>query len=281
MSKININQPILSVIIPCYNQGDYLPEIVDCFPNYLEQNVYEVIFVNDGSTDKNTLKILKNIKSQGFQVLHQENQGLCITRNNGIKLSKGKYILPLDGDDKISPKFIFEAIDVFNNNPEYSVVYCNGEYFNERSGPWLIGKFNLQRLMLWNYLPSCSVFRKSAWEQAKGYDPKVNGLEDWDLWLSIAFSGGKFYYLEKTFFYYRITPNSATQTATSIRYNELLNYIEKKHESYLGKEYLSDHITLKIKHNKNLWIKLFLKIYFPKYLNGLVNDGKLNSSYID
>lgn len=276
-----MNQVLLSVVIPCFNQGEYLLELLHCFPNYLEQNIYEIIVVNDGSTDKNTLLILDQVEKEGFQVLHQENQGLCVTRNNGIKLSNGKYILPIDSDDKISPQFIFEAIEILDNNPKYSVVYCDGEYFGSKAGPWTIGEFNLQRLMLWNYLPSCSVFRKESWIQSDGYDTNINGLEDWDLWLSIAFNGGKFKYLNKSFFYYRQTPTSVTQTATALRYRKLLGYLEKKHEEYLGKQHLSHHFSRKFKGNKKLWIKLFLKIYFPSYINKLVEKGKLDSINLD
>src|SRR5690606_33018030 len=92
----------LSVVIPCYNHGQYLMEALQCFPDYHSQNQYEIIVVNDGSTDKITLESLKKAEDQGFKVLHQENQGLSSARNNGITVSAGDYILPLDSDDRVS-----------------------------------------------------------------------------------------------------------------------------------------------------------------------------------
>ena len=286
------NTPIFSVVIPCYNQGIYLSELLSCFPDYNAQNTYEVIFVNDGSTDQNTLKGLDEVEAKGFQVLHQHNQGLCVTRNNGINLARGKYILALDGDDLVSTRFIFEAINIFENNPEYDVVYSdgnffNGEYFKERTGPWLInartgpwiiGEYNLQRLMIDNYLPSQAIFRKSAWARVKGFDPDLVGVEDWDFWLSIAFTGGKFFYIKEKLFDYRMLHDSIFHTLTITRYRELCRMLQVKHSDYLGEDLLTDTITSNFKYNKRMWFKLFIKIYFPNYFNKLIAQGKVKTT---
>lgn len=276
-----MDKPILSVIISCFNQGNYLLELLNCFPDYHSQGIYEIIIVNDGSTDNNTLSILKTIEQGGIFVLHQGNQGVCAARNNGVEIAKGKYILPVDGDDKISVRFIYEAINILDSNSKYSVVYANGEYFGEKNGPWIIGEFNMQKLMLWNYIHISSVFRKSVWDKAKGYDPQANGLEDWDFWLSVAFNGGHFYYLDKSMFEYRIRSGSTNSSLTSERYRDLQEYIDRKHGNFLSKEYLSDHFISKFKSNKRLWLKLFLKVYFPNVLNRLIEKGRLDSRNIN
>ncbi|RZJ64094.1 MAG: glycosyltransferase family 2 protein [Flavobacterium sp.] len=275
-----MNTPTLSIVIPCYNQGDYLLELIACFPGYHQQSVYEIIIVDDGSSDERTLSVFNQLEREGYHIIHQVNKGLCVTRNVGITAAKGKYILPVDADDKVSVQFVYEAIEIFDHQPDYAVVYANGEYFGSKSGPWKVGKFNLQRLMLWNYLHSGSAFRKSAWEKVNGYDPKANGLEDWDFWLSIAFNGGKFYYLDKKLFDYRVMPNSAIRSVSSERFRRLLDYLEEKHDSFLGVKHLSDHFAEKFKGNKKLWLKLLLKAYFPKYLEKLVKSKKIDTDYI-
>ncbi len=268
----------LSIIIPCYNHGQYLMEALSCFPDYRQQEDYEITIVNDGSTDAHTLAVLDKVEQQGYRVIHQQNQGLCSARNNGINASKGKYILPLDSDDKVSVQLIYEAIEILENNEAYAVVYSDGEYFGAKEGPWLIGEFNLQRLMLWNYMHASAVFRREAWEKIGGYDINLNrlGFEDWDLWLSIAFSGGKFYYLKKSLFSYRISPNSMVRSFTGGKYKQMQEYIYQKHRAYLSKDHLNNHLVLYMKRSKRLWIKLFLRIYFPGYLAGLVKKGKIN-----
>lgn len=278
----DIDHVRLSVIIPCYNHGQYLMEALQCFHGYQEQSQYEVIVVNDGSTDEATVNLLKQVERLGFRVIHQQNQGLSSARNNGINASKGEYILPLDSDDKISVDLISEAVDILDKHPECTVVYSDGEYFGAKTGPWIVGEFNLQRLMLWNYMHAAAVFRRTAWEQAGGYDTNLNhlGFEDWDLWLSIAFSGGKFHYLPKNLFSYRITPDSMVRRFTGTQYKRMQDYIKQKHHVYLSSEHLNNHLVLFMKRSKLLWLKLFLRTYFPKYFTKLVERGKLDSTNI-
>ncbi|SEK61644.1 glycosyltransferase family 2 protein [Parapedobacter koreensis] len=269
---------LLSIIIPCYNHGQYLMEAINCFPDYWHQEKYEIVIINDGSTETHTLETLQELARQGYRVIHQQNQGLCSARNNGINASAGKYILPLDSDDKVSIQYIYEAIEILENQPEYTVVYCDGEYFNAKTGPWIIGEFNLQRLMLWNYMHVSAVFRREAWQKVGGYDMNLNrlGFEDWDLWLSIAFTGGKFYYLKKSLFAYRISPNSMVRSFTGSKYKQMQDYIHQKHRTYLSRDHLNNHLVLFMKRSKRLWIKLFLRIYFPGYLSKLVKKGKVD-----
>ena len=89
----------VSVIIPCYNQGQYIEEAVKSVLAQTYQN-FEIIIVNDGSTDEFTNKLLSDYDKQKTKVLHTDNQGLASARNNGIKVAKGKYILPLDADER-------------------------------------------------------------------------------------------------------------------------------------------------------------------------------------
>ncbi len=278
-----MNQVRLSVIIPCYNHGKYLMETLNCFPNYNQQDLYEVIIINDGSTDAATVALLNNeVAKTGVKVIHQQNQGASSARNNAIKVAKGDYILPLDSDDKISLDLIHQSIEILDNHPDYAVVYCDGEYFDEKEGPWIIGEFNLQRLMLWDYMHHGAVYRRKTWEKIGGYDPNLDhlGFEDWDLWLSIAFSGDKFYYLKKPLFSYRITKSSMVRQYTSEKYDIMLDYIRNKHDSYLSREHLTDHLATNMRLNKRLWFKLFLRTYFPKFLTKLVNKGKIDTPYV-
>jgi glycosyltransferase involved in cell wall biosynthesis len=278
----NMEMPELSVVIPCYNQGRFLQDALGCFPDYFSQTRYEIIIVNDGSTDPTSIDSLEKAETAGFRVIHQQNQGLCSARNNGIRASRGHLILPLDGDDKIDCKLISEAICIFNQHPGYDVVYCDGAYFGAKTGPWIIGEFNLQRLLLWNYFHVSAVFRKAAWERVGGYDEKLNylGFEDWDFWLSVIKTGGKFYYLRKQLFEYRISEGSMVSRFTADHYEKLQQYIYTKHSDYFSKKYLSDHLAVQFKLNKLLWLKLFMKVYFPGLLEKLVKKGKINSANI-
>ena len=172
-----MNSPRLSVIIPCYNQGKYIMDTLSCFDDYHQQDTYELIIVDDGSKDEKTLSVLKQIASEGYQVIYQSNQGVSSARNNGIQHARGEYILPLDGDDMLSKEYIYEGITILDEHPEYAVVYCDGQYFGDKTGPWKVGSFNLQRLMLWDYIHVSGIYRKSAWAKVGGYDTHLNFQE--------------------------------------------------------------------------------------------------------
>lgn len=117
--------PLVSVIVPCYNQAQFLPETLESIMQQTYHN-WECIIMNDGSQD-NTDEIAKIWieKDHRIQYLKKENTGVCDTRNKGIALAKGTYILPLDADDKIAPQYIEKAIGEFNKNDKLKLVYCN------------------------------------------------------------------------------------------------------------------------------------------------------------
>src|SRR5688500_12631026 len=102
-----MKSPAISVIIPCYNQGHYLREALESLEK-CNQELFEIIIVNDGSTDSFTNEYTKELESRGYKLIFQQNTGLGQARNNGIKQAVGKYILPLDADNKIYPDYLTE-----------------------------------------------------------------------------------------------------------------------------------------------------------------------------
>jgi len=266
---------IISIIIPCYNQGNYLAEALQSIADCKDNTLYEIIIVNDGSTDSTTLTILKDLAAKGYNIINQPNKGLGATRNTGIKVASGKYILPLDCDNKIRPEYIYEGIKLLDENPLLDVVYGDAEYFGEKKGTWESGEFNMQRLMIENFIDACAVFRKSTWEKVGGYDENmpVMGYEDWDLWLRIAFQNGQFRYINKVLFDYRYTTKSMIHSVQKDKFSAVFEYMEKKHSRYLNRSYLNRLIFFKTSKNKGLAFYIAFKAYFPRVSNLLQKIG--------
>ncbi|HTA26938.1 MAG TPA: glycosyltransferase [Bacteroidia bacterium] len=275
-------KPIISIIIPCYNQGDYLEDALKSVEQYQDKGIYEIIIVNDGSTDSATLTVLKELSAKGYNIINQPNKGLGAARNVGIKIAKGKYILPLDSDNKIRPEYILEGIKILEENPELDVVYGNAEYFGEKAGLWESGEFNLQRLMIENYIDACAVYRKSLWEKLGGYDERmpVMGYEDWDFWLRIAFQGGKFQYINKVMFDYRYSAKSMIRSVQKDKLAAIFEYMDKKHGLYLNRLHLNRLILFKASKEKNLAFNLFMRACFPRFSNLLRKAGLMKNKGI-
>ena len=195
--------PKVSVIIPCYNQGQFVDETVQSVLNQTLQD-FEIIIVNDGSTEKNTINILKQYSHPKLKIINTDNQGLASARNNGIKESSGKYILPLDADDKIGNKYLELAVNILDKNSDIGIVYCNAEFFGARNGLWQLPKYTESRMLWTNCIFCTAMYRKEDWQKVNGYNQNmVYGYEDWNFWLSLIEIDCKVYKLEETLFFYR------------------------------------------------------------------------------
>jgi glycosyltransferase involved in cell wall biosynthesis len=241
---------------------DAISSVEEC-----QEKVYEIIIVNDGSTDPYTCEVMEQLKKKGYFVVEQENLGLSAARNTGIKLAKGQYILPLDSDNKIRPNYIFKGIEILDKLPEVGVVYGDAEYFGDKSGLWKVPEFDLRLLLLGNYIDACAVFRKSVWEDCGYYDTEmpIQGYEDWNFWLSIAEKGWKFYHIPEVLFDYRVRSGSMV-TNCNIPENQrlLIQYVANKHSDILREEYQKLYVEFNAVSEK--WQKI-RGITFIKYIN--------------
>jgi glycosyltransferase involved in cell wall biosynthesis len=252
----------LSIIIPCFNDGQFIKEALASV-EVCKDSIYEVIIVNDGSTDPFTCKVLKELKNSGYQTIEQTNQGLAAARNKGIKAARGEYILPLDSDNRIHPDYIYKGIEILDRFPDVAVVYGDVERFGEGidniekipnfnllyenisfvngfRSVQKVPEFNLSWLINHNYIDACAVFRKSVWAECGHYDVNMpfGCYEDWDLWLSIAKKGYKFYHIPEILFDYRVRPISLSTAARSAEKSKIVSrYIAAKHAAFSPKEY--------------------------------------------
>ena len=104
--KYHMSNPIVSVIIPVYNAQEGIKQCLDSLLNQTFKD-YEIILLNDGSTD-NTIEVIKSYASKNdcIRVIDKENEGVAKTRNKGIHLAKGEYIVFIDNDDFIDSDYL-------------------------------------------------------------------------------------------------------------------------------------------------------------------------------
>jgi glycosyltransferase involved in cell wall biosynthesis len=220
MTKAPIGAGKVSIVIPCYNQGALLREALASVEQVRNANLLEVIVVDDGSSERETLTILRHLEAAGYRVVPQPNRGLGAARNAGIRLANGEYILPLDSDNRVRDIYLNEGISILKENPSVQVVYADAQYFGERDGRWEVPEFDLLSLIRTNFIDACALFRKSLWEELRGYDEHMPwmGWEDWDFWLRVASHGGTFTHLPQVGFEYRVRTDSMIAKTMSFDY---------------------------------------------------------------
>ncbi len=181
--------PRVSVIVTCYNYGQYLAECLASVEAQTYDNI-EVVIVDDGSTD-NTRDVAQDFikdkyhdQSKPWTYYHQPNSGQpAYPRNKGIELSTGELVICLDADDMLMSTYVEECVQALKENPIASIAYTGVTCFGDSNQQWQAPNFDGARLLMQNFITCASMFKKSMWEQVGGYKAYCRGTEDWLLWI--------------------------------------------------------------------------------------------------
>lgn len=223
---------LVSVILPCYNQGIYLSEALD---SLLKQTYtdWEAIVVNDGSQDCTEEIALKFIeKDSRIRYFSQNNKGVSAARNLGAAMSKGKYILPLDPDDYLASDYIEECIGILEKFPEYTLVYTQTYLCGLKDEVWNLPVYSdYKSFLLGNCIVCTSLYRKEDYLRVGGYDEQMHiGLEDWEFYIRLLNGDKKVFQISKPLFFYRIKEMSRTvECNKDDKLKQVFMYVYKKH----------------------------------------------------
>lgn len=214
----HISNPLVSVIMPCYN--DHPEHVDEAIGSALAQSYrnVEVLLIDDGSSDPRTVDYLKSIHHPQVTIVHQRNAGPAAARNKGVSLSSGKYILPLDSDDKIAIDYVEHAVSILESSSSVPIVYGNAEYFGAESGEMPLKPYEFKTLLMTNMIFNSAVYRREDFDAVGGYNERlVHGFEDHEIWLKICARGGVPVKLDKTVLHYRIRPSSRNKDVKADR----------------------------------------------------------------
>lgn len=229
---------LISIIIPAYNQADYLAKAIE---SVIQQTYkkWECLIIDDGSKD-HTFRIVKKFKDPRIWYIRQENQGLSAARNTGIRLAQGKYLTFLDADDMFLPDKLVILADMMEQKPNLALV-AGGTRLIDQDGKPILRPFrsqipsNLVDFLFGNPLHVGSVLLNKEWQQKIGFfDVKLKSYEDWDYWLRIARAGGQMVSTTKEVSLYRFHTQQMTrnhQQMTQASFNVLDNFFADEHLS--------------------------------------------------
>lgn len=272
-SQVN-RTPLVSIVIPCYNQGRYLSKAIESVHKQTYNN-YEIIVVDDGSED-DTKSVASGYTNVSY--VYQKNQGLAAARNTGIDISKGSLLVFLDSDDWLIPEALETNIEYILQQPE--LAFVSGAYmlFYElenkvRKVIQEIKDDNYVHMLKGNYVGMIAtvMFRKWIFDSFK-YDTSLKVCEDYDLFLQIVRKYPAIQH-DKMIAVYRIHDKNLSgnhikmlKTATAILDNQI-NFVYDERESEA------------LKTGKALWKFYYCAQMYEDLLHQLFNGKKINRSY--
>ena len=192
----------ISVIIPTYNRAHCVTNAIDSVLSQTYQD-YEILVVDDGSTDRTREVLDSYIRDQKIVYLYQDNRGVSAARNAGIRKASGQWIACLDSDDRWMPDKLKRQVSVITESAiEVGCVVCNIQYdrpigkrtssfenaiFNPRHSRGIC--HNIRSILLTRFLMfnQCALIKKQYVDEIGGFDERLEILEDYDLALKLSF----------------------------------------------------------------------------------------------
>jgi glycosyltransferase involved in cell wall biosynthesis len=229
--------PRVSIVIPVFNAGEYLAQALRSVAGQTYRD-FEVVIVDDGSTDGRTRAILEAAaREPGIAVHRTPNGGPSHARNLAIERARGAYILPLDADDYLAPFFLERTVPLLDAEVELGIVYTWVGLVGGHHGVWRTGEFSVTDLLSRCTIHVSSLYRRKVWEDAGGYDPRfVESCEDWDLWLGAAKRGWRGRCVPEVLVYYRRSASSRElgSRAPGVSTRLMRNLVEKHRDLYVA-----------------------------------------------
>lgn len=226
---------MVSVIIPAFNTEKYISQAIESVLNQTYQN-FELIVVNDGSTDR-TEKVIKKYFNR-ISYIYQTNKGVAAARNVGISASKGEYIAFLDSDDIWLPEKLELQVDYLSTHLDTDLVYADYATFDNGGGileenfalsrqlPRPSGYIFQELILKCLFQTNTVMLKRQILEKAGLFDERFLIGEDYDLWLRIS-AEHKIGYLPKVLAKYRQHPSSITARSLSTDKPWEIKVIEK------------------------------------------------------
>lgn len=194
----------VSVIVPCFDLGQYLDETISSVLAQTFQD-FEILIVDDGSTDPTTRSLLASYSRPKTRVVRTEHVGLAAARNLGIARSTGRYLCALDADDTLEPSFLEKMVRVLDGDDSLTFSSCWLRTFGDESWEWTPEHCDLPTLLWEDTVLTAALVRRDAVVAIGGYDTNMpeQGDEDWDLWLTLVERGHRGVIVPEILFNYR------------------------------------------------------------------------------
>ncbi len=227
------DQPLISVVIPCFNYGRFLDEaLASLYAQTLQD--FEIIIVEGGSTDGLSPQHVQGVSHPKVRTLFQPTPTkVSQNRLDGLRMARGKYVVFLDADDVLAPTYLEKAVLALELLG-VDLAYPSVQQFGQASALWEPApEFTLTELSRFNTIPTVAMFRKDAWKELEiGYSLTAR-IEDFDFWLRWAVRGARGHKIREPLMLYRVHGQSITDELRP-KYPTHLEKTIAPHRSMLG-----------------------------------------------
>ena len=168
LTRPTSGQPLVSIVVPCFNHGLFLPACLHCAFRTQDYPAIEVVVVDDGSSDPMTLSVIDGLESEGWaRVIRQPvNGGPSRARNAALDIVRGRYVLPVDADNLLIPDAVTRLVAQLQAaNETVGLIYPNSQYFGDRNDYFKAPAYNLYALLRSNYCDTCSLFDRTVFDE--------------------------------------------------------------------------------------------------------------------
>jgi glycosyltransferase involved in cell wall biosynthesis len=241
-------RPLISVVVPVFNHLEHLPECIESICNQQTESAYEVVIVDDHSTDPRVPQLLTEISRQAphLAILRNDtNLGIAATQNRAAQLARGDYLAFVDCDDALPPNSLSEVEKALNRAPSIDYLYTDRADIDENGRQiriaryggydWISPSHDVREDLLDGMIAShLKVIRRRVYLDVGGCSEDYSGVQDWELALRIA-RRGKFLYVPEPLYRHRVHSNSVT-SSDRIRQFWLTNLVRRNYAAeYFGR----------------------------------------------
>jgi glycosyltransferase involved in cell wall biosynthesis len=223
--------PRISVLMPCFNHGAFIDEAIQSVFDQTFADA-EIIVIDDGSSDPDTIERLRNLHTPRTKVLRTENRGLPAARNLAASHATASLFCALDADDRLDARWFERGVSLLDGRSDVAFVSHWLSTFGDESWTWRPTSCDLPALLARNTVNGAALVRRDAFEAVGGYDESMReGCEDWDFWLRLVERGFHGAIIPEVLFYYRRTPSSMSRRMTAEgAYERAMRTLVQKHD---------------------------------------------------
>lgn len=245
-------RPVISFVIPVYNHSKYLKQCVESVVKQTPSASYEIVVVDDRSTEADVINVLKSIETHDtpYRVFQNDhNYGISITQNLAVQQCRGEYVAFLDCDDYLEPFVVDEVTKVITVEDAPDYIFTDRNHIDEHGSfisrvnyggyDWIKPSGSVENDLLLGMVAShLKIIRKDLYQNIGGSNVSFSGVQDWELALRVI-GKGRFHYLDKALYNHRLHGTSVSNSG-SITQFWMTNVLRRKHlEDFCASE-LSD-----------------------------------------